>query len=764
MTKIHFLGLFLLSDIISLCCFLIVQRKKNGLGRAIANLSGLSALATTVYIFTLLFNTYTELKIIHGVYFALMGWLCLAMLSFIAEFTESHRYSKFSSLFSLIVIVDSISQLLNIVFNHALYYNMTIIGGEMFFELIPKLPFSIHLGICYTLIGLSVLLLIRKVFDFTRFYRIQYLTVLIIIALIVVVNAVFLFTNLGVDVSMISYGFAAGLLTFYVLYLFPKRLTTKMSGIVLNKMNATILLFDTNETLIYHNEAGGLKYFQETDLESVCSRLQLKIPDKTENYRAEVTIKGNLEKQILDIQYILLLEKTIKHGDICVGSYMIIENITKQREQLLQREYRATHDELTGTYNRSYFCECAQKLLKERSNEVYVILMTNFYQFKLFNEVFGREAGDKLLKSCAQKLRSLVRENAGIMFCRYEADRFALCIPLECCTEEYFRQNSMYEAEQPIKFQIINYMGICEVTDIRTPVSVLCERAAIALNTIKGDSTKRLAFYDHRMRDELLREKELSMALPEAIKKGHIKLFVQPQINQNNGNFVGGEVLARWINSEGHVISPAEFIPILEKNGQITELDRYIWEEACKLSSELYHRGMGVPLSVNLSAQDFFRCDVYETFTSLTEKYNLPPEYLRLEITEKEIMSDIDRQIVLIQKLQQKGFIIEMDDFGSGYSSLNTLKDIPVDVLKMDMRFLENSDQKERGQVIIKSITAMAQELGLPIIAEGVEHQTQADFLRSVHCKYIQGYLYGKPMPTEDFVNLRMQNEYSDLK
>lgn len=261
-----------------------------------------------------------------------------------------------------------------------------------------------------------------------------------------------------------------------------------------------------------------------------------------------------------------------------------------------------------------------------------------------------------------------------------------------------------------------------------------------------------------------MREQEIINSMNTALLDGQFIIYIQPKYDLSTKLPAGGEALVRWKLPDGSMNSPGEFIPVFEKNGFITKLDLYVWEEVCIIIRRWLDEGRKVsPISVNISRVDLYNPKLAETLIELTEKYNIPPRLFNLELTESAY---IDNPAVIsqtIMKLQQEGFVIMMDDFGSGYSSLNFLKDINVDVLKIDMKFLSNTAIPGRGESIIASVVRMAKWLDIPVIAEGVETKRQADFLHSIGCEYCQGYYFAKPMPVQEYEKLMEEENIVDV-
>lgn len=374
----------------------------------------------------------------------------------------------------------------------------------------------------------------------------------------------------------------------------------------------------------------------------------------------------------------------------------------------------------------------------------------------MVNDVFGTECGDRVLIRIARALHEMCKPDQ--IYGRIDNDGFALLMKKSDYGEEYFQnvpQSKVY-VEKDIEYPIRLYLGVYEIVQKDLPVSVMCDRAKMAIATIKGNYQKRLAYYDEKLRQSVLNEQEIMGELDDAIASGQFHIYLQAQVN-GQGESHGAEALVRWIHPKKGYLPPAAFIDILEKNGAIVRLDRYIWELACQKLREWTDEGReDMYLSVNISPKDFYFIDIYETFTSLVEQYGINPGRLHLEITETSVMTDVQQRIKIIERLQAYGFIVEMDDFGSGYSSLNMLKEIHVNVLKVDMVFLRKTTEMERSRKILRTIVVLAQELGMNTIVEGVETKEQLEFLKSISCDIFQGYYFAKPMEVSQFEEIYM--------
>ncbi|MDE5858894.1 MAG: EAL domain-containing protein, partial [Oscillospiraceae bacterium] len=297
------------------------------------------------------------------------------------------------------------------------------------------------------------------------------------------------------------------------------------------------------------------------------------------------------------------------------------------------------------------------------------------------------------------------------------------------------------------------HIGIYDIVDKDIEPSVMCDRAFMAINTIKSSFTDMIAHYNDDIREATIEEQKVTGEFVSALNDGQFCFYLQPQVSVT-GKVLGGEALVRWIHPERGLVPPGEFIPVLEKTGYICRLDMNTWELACRKLREWQDNGFAdYCISVNISPKDFYFTDVYKTFTELVEKFGIKPEKLHLEITETAIMNDFRKQLVLIQRLREYGFCVEMDDFGSGYSSLNMLKDMCVDTLKVDMEFLRKTDNSERARTILKMIISLSKQLGMEVITEGVETKEHVDLLTEIGTDIFQGYYFSKPIPVDEFEN-----------
>ena len=438
--------------------------------------------------------------------------------------------------------------------------------------------------------------------------------------------------------------------------------------------------------------------------------------------------------------------------------YCVILDINNEKEQeekniktTEELKYRADYDLLTGIYNKNAFCRATLAMLKRNPETKYILLQWNVEQFKIINALMGISMGDAIIKRIANKFAQLLSRNGT--YGRLEADHFVTCFPKYSLDIETMHQEiSESLKELSLNNQIVLDIGIFEIDDTNVSVEQMCDFAGLAMQSIKGKFLKHHAYYDDDLRKRLFEEREISSEMFFALENHEFVIYLQPIYSLSKNKTIGAEALARWIHPQKGIISPGVFIPIFEKNGFISQLDFFIWEEACKyIKKRMENNQEIVPISVNVSRLSLYNHSLCQEIIDLVEAYGINPNYLRLEITETAYNDNPNQLLKTVAELQKNGFKILMDDFGSGYSSLNTLKDIPVDILKIDMKFLGGLGESKKAESILTSIVRMAKWLDVPIVAEGVETKTQLEFLRSIGCDRIQGYFFSQPLPISAF-------------
>ncbi|NLW69502.1 MAG: diguanylate cyclase, partial [Eubacteriaceae bacterium] len=381
---------------------------------------------------------------------------------------------------------------------------------------------------------------------------------------------------------------------------------------------------------------------------------------------------------------------------------------------------------LTGLYNRETFFEKTAEMVRQKEAGYYIMACFDIDNFKVINDQYGTAKGDEVLKAIGEIFKEGFRDAGGIC-CRVTADNFAVLYPASFKDSEEIAEIRRKAGNFEGLLNNVSYsIGRYLVDDKSLSASAMYDRATLAQATVKGRYDTYFAEYDELMRADLIKEQRIVDEMGRALEEKQFVLYLQPQYNHTTGSMIGAEALVRWLHPESGLVPPGDFIPIFEKNGFIYELDKFVWEQGCRYLRKWIDEG----------------------------RNPLPKDYLRLEITESAFAKDPEQIISQVKRLIDYGFTIEIDDFGSGYSSLNTLKDVPAQILKLDMRFIEGGENTSRGGNILESVVRMSKWLGMSVIAEGVETLSQADYLKSIGCFYIQGYFYARPMPAEEYERL----------
>lgn len=444
-----------------------------------------------------------------------------------------------------------------------------------------------------------------------------------------------------------------------------------------------------------------------------------------------------------------------------------LKNIIGRSQNILSRQIRhmAEHDELTELYNRKYFLAATRRLLDETAPEqAYVLLHVDIKRFRLVNSFFGTATGDALLRFLSERLCEQFEPIPRCTLGRMEADVFCACASLS--DEEIETMGAQMQS------QLDNYkenyylelsFGVYRIENRELPVEAMCDCAEEAAKLSKGSFRSPVMYYQRSMSEEAVNEQRIMSEAQAALDGGQFEVYLQPKYDLMRKCTYGAEALARWKHPARGLISPGQFIPVFEKNGFIAKLDFYIWEHTCFLLRRWTDAGLKPdPISVNISRVNMYDPRLVGILRSLVRKYDLSPALLNLELTESAYMDNLEQMKKTVAKLKRAGFLIMMDDFGSGYSSLNTLKDVPIDVLKVDMRFLPTGKNDSRSERILASVIRMAGWLDLEVIVEGVETEDQLNYLESVGCGYVQGFYFAKPMPVmdyEDFIQMKVPQQ-----
>ena len=412
-------------------------------------------------------------------------------------------------------------------------------------------------------------------------------------------------------------------------------------------------------------------------------------------------------------------------------------------------------DALTGMMNTIGFHRRVQEWVDKHPGQKFRIQRYNVDRFRDINGLYGRDVGDRLLRDLARHMRRF-DQGEDCFSAHLNADHFArFCAEGTMTLQECYDNFNSCFADYDLSIAITLHIGVYDLCEPDCDASTMSYKALLALQSIKGSQVRRIAYYEKGMMDEEREKGELLRDLQSAITDGQFEVWFQPQVDFVTRELVGAEALVRWRHPHRGLLMPGVFVPLLEQSGSIHRLDRYMVEQCCRYIRRWNDAmpGRHITVSVNLSREDLDRPDLCNKIDAMMAHYGVSRDALHLEVTESAYVEDTQRVMGAVEELRSRGFIVEMDDFGSGYSSLNALKDIDIDKLKLDMRFL-SGESSEKGCIIVRYIIGMAQALCLPIIAEGVETLEQAEMLRALGCSEMQGYYFSKPVPADVYERL----------
>ena len=458
------------------------------------------------------------------------------------------------------------------------------------------------------------------------------------------------------------------------------------------------------------------------------------------------------------------VESTIVIGSVASCTIMIVAMAllvflayrhNSSTSQLITR--LAFDDEITGGKNLNYFKEFVGETLYKYQGMPFLLHRFDVSNFRYINEAYGHVRADQLLK--------IIVEEAGAVFyskelcVRMNADQFVMLTRnTRDLNERFFVFTDKVNARAldigiryPIKFK----RGVYQVRDKEYDVSLIIDKANAARKNLSGDEKDSVAYYSDQMVSDMRRVDQIESEMEAALFNNEFKMFIQPKWDIKEDKLYGGEALVRWIKEDGSIIYPSEFVPVFEKNGFVEQLDIRMLEMTCQLIRDQLNEGKPIyPISVNQSRMLLHNPAYIGRISEILKKYDIPKGYIELEITETVFFTDREKMISILNELKAKEVLLSMDDFGSGYSSLNMLKDFHFDVLKIDKEFFSESITSESSTWILRKIIEMAEGLGIRVICEGVETKEQVEMLQQIGCRYVQGYYYSKPIPAKRFVQL----------
>jgi len=709
-------------------------------------------LSIIAYCLFLLCKDHDLAVLFDSMFFIGTDWLAFFMLLFAIHYTEYAMNLRrvMLGMFIAFAGIDTVGLFVNNYTHHMfdlVLMEKSILGqywGNDFYLL-----HYLHLLLCYAMVFLTFLFFILSVVKSPKFYRKKYHGIFCAYLIVILANCVCYSLNLPYDISVILYAFLAGFICYYSTYTFPHSLVNQSLKNVNDTISDGVLYFDSLGECIYANKVAK-EIFSEFGFYKKVIAEDFRKKLITEGVygasdKIETLICGNQPRR-----YRVEFNQEIVKGQE-IGSYLKLIDYTVAINAIERERYTAIHDELTGLYNRTGYFEAVDTYIKNNGSVGKVMLTSNIKDFKLINDLFGEKAGDELLLRQGQITVEALHKNS--LCGRISDDKFSIFIDKEYAIESRFEKyiSNLQKITEASMFQMHVYVGIYDPKGRIEPAQVMYDKTLLALEQIKGNYAKYFSYYDSPLMEKLLNEKNIIEDFVTAIDKNQIKMYLQPIVTDDS-NKKGAEALVRWQHPLRGFMKPEAFLGILEKQGLIYQLDEYMWTQAAKKLKEWNEAGCtDCYISVNVSVKDFFYTDIYKTFTRLVEDYDISPESLHIELTESVLMSDFTKAFILSNKLQKEGFCVTIDNFGNGYSSMNMLKDFKAQIIKMDMSFIQNSSEQERGQIILESIINLTKSLGMEIIGSGIENREQLNTLKKFGCNNFQGNFISEPLTISEY-------------
>lgn len=743
-----FVGLIVMLGI----CGIIAQhsKKKNAIPVSYFNFSIIPPIAGNLILALSISERFSTIGCY--VFFIGMDFVALGLAYLTFNYCEVKKHKRLATIIIAFALgIDCVQYMFNPFYGHAFGMETIMVENAPYYRFVPYIGQGFHRLVVYGVFLTCVVIFLVKIIRVPKVYSEKYHVVFAALVLSGIGQTYYIYSRTPIDCSMIIFGLLGVLIFYFTLYHRPLKLLDRLLGIVASEMPHSIFFFDSSKQCVWTNEQGQkLLSVTNDDLSDVTEKLDERFVglDKSdEEWSARRKVDGK------ETRY-YTLEKRNLHDTKkrYIGSFLNIYDHTENVRRNQKAMFEATHDKLTGLYTKEFLFENIHNAITEYTDRTYWIGYADIKDFKMINDVFGTEIADNLLKEMANWL--MTYKSDDWIFGRLGGDTFGVCFAADTPRMGVIRRalSKFTVSNGSINQKVVVHLGLYKVTDPDLDISTMFDRAHLALENIKDEYNINAAIYSEEMREQILWNQKISSQLEQAINERQIIPYLQPIVS-NVGKIIGCESLVRWIHPEDGFLPPIKFIPVFEKNGMIADVDLYIWREACKLLDKWKNNPVMKDkfISVNISPKDFYFMDVFAEINSLVKEYDISPSHLRLEITESVMMSDLENRLTIINKFREAGFLVEMDDFGSGYSSLNQLKDMPIDILKIDMKFLSKSNNADKARIIMRHVLHMSDELGLTSLTEGVETEPQYQRLKEMGCHLFQGYYFAKPLPVEEF-------------
>ena len=681
-------------------------------------------------------------------------WTYYLTFSFNHAFTNTTKKIGFlKELYFILCFIDSVLLLANarvqIIFD---LIPARTKAGFFYWGIEFTSKFGFHKLLCAILSFSSVALLISSIVKAPSYNKVKYIAILTSESLVLIANYIFNSLNLPLNFSLLMLVASSIFIASYVNKDFSSPVLIGPLSAITESIKDIIFCYDSSENLIYANSAAKnvlkksndnlenfAKEFRQNFLKTRPSELSLKLDNGEERYYVT--------------EY-----KDFFISNSNIGSYLRLQDKTKETLESRRKNYIANHDLLTGLLNRSGFFKKMQEALNQNTYKNPILLCTNIKDFKLINTIYSEKVGDSVLQNQTEVIKRLCYKKSIIG--RIADDKFAIFMEKQNFDKDIFEEafNEVSCIIEKTLYNIQIVAGIYEIYDKKETVQSIYDKAKISVDTIKDSDNQIFSFYNSSMMEKMLMEKDIVNDFEKSLNEKQFSIQLQP-IMDKDGNVLGAESVVRWNHPKYENLTPSSFLDVLERTSLIYKLDVYVWELAAKKLHEWKKRGFSdLFISVNASSKDKFFIDITKTFSDLIKKYDISPQNFKAEIKETAMVENPEKTIEIFSELKKLGIKVYIDNFGTGFSSLNVLKDFIADGIKMDTSFLTESKVSGKNKIILQTMISMSNTLGMEFIAKGVESENQMLALSKMDCKLFQGFYFSTPLPVKTYEAKYLQN------
>lgn len=698
-----------------------------------------------------------------AIFFCSVDWLLVSFIVFLNKYCKYILF-KFVSIWVFIGIslIDTIQIALNPWLGHCYEVNVMSYAGKLYYTTKGLLFFNLHLGWSYILVAILAAILISKTVYVQRFYKVKYVGVLLCMTIVVVADGIYLVVGGPVDFTSIGFSIAAIAVFYITMIQTPKSILSKTIVLTLGQMQQAIMIVDDREEVVFLNDL--MKVFVKAvigvearpDMRGTYSELfrewcKENYQNPNEDFVFDLKVKLDEDNEDSLSYYTMTYKKVYDEKNKLICSYFVIVDKTKEILKVQEQRKAATHDSLTGIYNRERFVEQCANTLAMHGDERYVMVVANVHKFKMVNEVFGKTKADEMLKRIGVAMR--MNAKSGDVYGRLVADKFAYFLTKKNYRELTFiaMPAQVVRIDNEVSYPFPCYIGVYEIDDNTLPVELMIQRAIMAEESVKGNYNKRLAYYSDSLKAQDRIEAELLETYDKEKLSEQIEMHLQP-VCHTSGYLLGAEAYMRWNHPTLGLLTPDKFMAAFDRNSKIIELDEIIWDKACAKLAEW--KAMGKEhrmIAINAATKNFYFTDVYSRIENLVKKYDINPHNLVIEIREEAILADFPKQSKLVARLRKFGCQVIFDKFVNEGALFNLMGASDVDGVKICLEQAYVGENKERFMEMMMGIAKLNEVAKVNCAATYVADQQAAKMLEACGCQALQGEIFGLAVPEDEF-------------